>query len=158
MSRQKGFHHPKETKEKMSVAKQGLKFSEEHRAKLSAAHKKYWETHTLSEAERKRRGKLISEAQRKKHLLKKKRTLSEETRRKMSEARKAWAKAHPLTQEQREKLAESIANGWHKKKLKVLQSDEALRLPVSESDLQRMVLRPVDVKAYVKRFGKINLF
>ena len=78
-----GFQHSEKTKRKMSEARKGKKFSDEHKRKLSENNARYWKNKNRSEKTKRK----ISEA-------KKGKTLSEETRKKMSEAQKG--KNHPM--------------------------------------------------------------
>lgn len=104
-----GLHHSEETKEKMrikrlgtkntksSLAKKGVKFSEEHRKNLAASTARRG-TFTM-------KGKKHTEESRKKmSLAQKGRTFSEESKRKMSLAHKG-RKYIPLSQESRNKIS-----------------------------------------------------
>ena len=53
-----GTHHTEETKQKMSIAKLGRRYSEEHRKHLSESHKRYWARRKLDEQVRSGRAKL----------------------------------------------------------------------------------------------------
>lgn len=166
MGRQKGYSHTLETRQKMSARKKGKPFSEEHKRKLAEAHKRYWQTHSLSKEERERRAKLISEAQIKRHqkntvVIRPRKKLSEETKRRMSEGQKKRFKEHPLTPEQRLKLGQAISNGWRKKSLKVLKTKDQAKIPATEEDFKKVKLKKVDIETireYVAKYGKIELF
>ena len=161
MGRHFGYKHKEETKQIMSNLKKGKPFTEEHKRKLSESHKLYWSTHRLTEEEKKRRGKLISEAKKKSSKCIRK-PVSEETRKKMSEARKAWAKAHPCTLEERKKRGRAISEGWGRRTLKVRDVKGAAKLPIkTEEELRKVELKKVDqnaIREYVKKHGKIQLF
>ena len=161
MGRHFGYTHTESTRKKMSELKKGKPFTEEHKRKLSESHKLYWATHRLTDEEKKRRGKLISEARKKSNKCNRK-PVSAETRKKMSEARKAWAKAHPCTLEEREKRGRAISEGWARKTLKVRNVKGAAKLPIkTEEELKNIELKKVDqnaIREYVKKHGKIQLF
>ena len=166
MGRHKGYSHTEETKQKMSELKKGKPFSEEHRRKLAEAHRRYWQTHSLSKEERKRRAKLISEARIRNSKGNKppkpRKKLSAETRQRMSEAQKKRFKEHPYTPEQRERIGQAISNGWRKKTLKIKDVKDAAKLPAkTEEEFRAIELKKVDreaIKAYVSKFGKLQLF
>ncbi len=161
MGRHFGYTHKEETKQIMSELKKGIPFTEEHKRKLSESHKRYWLTHKLTEEQKKKRGRLISEAYKRKTVTVRK-PVSEETRKKMSEARKAWAKAHPYTLEERIKRGMAISEGWRKRRMKVVQVKDSAKLPVkAEEGLKKVELKKVDrnaIREYVKKYGKIQLF
>lgn len=75
-----GFQHSEKTKRKMSEARKGKKFSDEHKRKLSENNARYWKDKNRSEKTKRK----ISEAKKGK----KPYEMTEETRKKMSEARK----------------------------------------------------------------------
>ena len=167
MGRHFGYKHSQETKQKMSEKKLGRTFTEEHKRKLSEAHKRYWQTHTLTVEERKRRAKLISEAQIKKHRENKtvktlRKKLSVETRKRMSEAQRKRFKEHPYTPEERQRIGQAISNGWRKRSLKIKDVKDGAKLPVKTEEVFKTVqLKKVDketIREYVMRFGKIQLF
>ena len=96
----KGTHHTKETKIKMSEAhkdKKRAKFTEEHRGRMSLAHKNFWEN--CSEDIKRVRNKKISESLKGKHL-------SVETRQKVSDALKG-KKGFRHSKETRMKMSKS---------------------------------------------------
>lgn len=162
MGRHFGYTHTESTKQIMSELKKGKPFTEEHKRKLSESHKRYWATHRLTEEEKKRRGKLISEARKKSKKNNTRKPISDETRKRMSEARKAWAKAHPCTLEERKRRGKAISEGWAKKTLKVRNVKGAAKLPIkTEEELKKIELKKVDqnaIREYVKKHGKIQLF
>lgn len=162
MGRHFGYKHNESTKQKMSELKKGKPFTEEHRKHLSESHKRYWSTHKLTEEQKKKRGRLISEAYKKRKNVTVRKPVSEETRKKMSEAQKRWHQEHPYTLEERQKRGRAISEGWQKRKMKVVQVKEAAKLPIkTEEELRKVELKKVDrnaIREYVKRFGKIQLF
>ena len=68
--REKEFKVSDETRQRMSDAKKGKVFSEEHRKRLSEKQKRWWQTHTLTDEQRRARAQAISDGYRRKRGLK----------------------------------------------------------------------------------------